>query len=554
MSINQRLEALLHSTNEQQLVIGVAEEIIYSIYEWNKFSNDFISRVDNPSMLEDIPQNTILARIISEKEYDSSGRLSVCYPMFPSHFQMPIKTGEQILIFRIGNENFWLSRLPSTNSVEDVNFTHNDRRFLISDQPGGISTQEDDEEKEIGQFNNGGVTDDLLSFNRGEYSDIFKTAVTQGSQTYEPVPRFLKRPGDLVLQGSNNSLICLGQERGWTKNQDVLGVFDSKNNKAPSKSNVNSTSGPRSATIDLVTGRGRFPPQPATELDDGTNPIRTAPRTIVNERRDINNSNGMLESLRFSELRNLEPNQCEGDPDLEYDAARILIGSSGMPDKLFSLSNDKENNSILPVIKFWKDSKREDYESKEKSPGGVFGSYCVSKADHIRLVARHQEKDVNGLLEGVGNINGTIRIIKEGIRDSEAGDGQAVILLQPDGTIMIDGPTVVIGSGVESLAKESGEGTQIVLGQGATEPLVLGNELKDLLDTHFTDVKNHIADLKTFLGSVFDTHTHGTGVGPSTPPLALSVALQTAITSTDTAVKASKDDLINILSKYGKTK
>ena len=69
--------------------------------------------------------------------------------------------------------------------------------------------------------------------------------------------------------------------------------------------------------------------------------------------------------------------------------------------------------------------------------------------------------------EEVEEINGSIKIIKEGVRNSEDGDGQAVIIMQPDGTIMIDGPTIIIGSGHADLEKENGRGTQVVLGRGA---------------------------------------------------------------------------------------
>jgi len=169
-------------------------------------------------------------------------------------------------------------------------------------------------------------------------------------------------------------------------------------------------------------------------------------------------------------------------------------------------------------------------------------------------VARRQEESVNGLKDGIEEINGSIKIVKEGVRNSEAGDGQAVIIMQPDGTIMIDGPTVIIGSGHADLEKDNGLGTQIVLGRGAVEPIVLGNVLKDLLDTHFNDIKSHLDNLKTHLSSGFDTHFHPTGVGPSGPPTVPSVSFATNIDATKSAIDGSIDSLITTLSKYGKTK
>ena len=156
--------------------------------------------------------------------------------------------------------------------------------------------------------------------------------------------------------------------------------------------------------------------------------------------------------------------------------------------------------------------------------------------------------------EEVEEINGSIKIIKEGVRNSEDGDGQAVILMQPDGTIMIDGPTIIIGSGHADLEKENGRGTQVVLGRGATEPIVLGNILKDLLDEHFNDVKTHLDNLKTHLSANFNAHFHPTGVGPSGPPTVPAATFATQIDATKSAIDGSIDDLINTLSKYGKTK
>ena len=50
--------------------------------------------------------------------------------------------------------------------------------------------------------------------------------------------------------------------------------------------------------------------------------------------------------------------------------------------------------------------------------------------------------------------------------------------MQPDGTVMVDGATIVIGTGRET---SNEKGDHIFLGAGATEPIVLGAELKTLL-------------------------------------------------------------------------
>ena len=113
---------------------------------------------------------------------------------------------------------------------------------------------------------------------------------------------------------------------------------------------------------------------------------------------------------------------------------------------------------------------------------------------------------------------------------------------------------LVIGSGAADLEKENGLGTQIVLGRGATEPLILGQVLKNLLDTHFNDLKDHVANLKDHVGTYFDAHVHPTGVGPSGPPTVLATAIDTELDAFDSALDTSIEDLVTTLSKYGKTK
>ena len=288
------------------------------------------------------------------------------------------------------------------------------------------------------------------------------------------------------------------------------------------------------------------------------------------------NEREFLEADRAPMLRQLESNLVEGDPDFGYDSARILLTMKSNSDVDFGiLGNDLDK---LPSVTAWSDSagasnsvdvgtgQQDDDESYTPDDGETGGrgdganpldvydsSFAVLKADEIRIVARYQE-EAEADLPDAPAINGSIKIIKEGVEDAEDGTGRAVIMLMPDGTIMIDGPTVIIGSGGSDLEKENGLGTQIVLGRGATEPIVLGQILKNLLDTHFNDLKTHIADLQDHVANVFDTHVHPTGVGPSGPPTVPGTATDSALSSTDSALDTSIEDLVTILSKYGKTK
>ena len=178
-------------------------------------------------------------------------------------------------------------------------------------------------------------------------------------------------------------------------------------------------------------------------------------------------------------------------------------------------------------------------------------AYVISRAKEIRIISA-QERNEEGLVSSDVATAGSIRIIKEGTRDEEGHSvDQGVIQFNPDGALVIDGPSIIIGSGKEG---ENGAGNQVFIGNNATEPLVLGNELKKLLDKHFDDLKAEMGDLKSFLQTGYNTHVHPTGVGPSGLPVVLAAANITAITQFEGAIDTAKGNTSKILSKNAKTK
>ena len=164
------------------------------------------------------------------------------------------------------------------------------------------------------------------------------------------------------------------------------------------------------------------------------------------------------------------------------------------------------------------------------------------KSDHLRLVARnHIFADHFDASTATGeDINGSMRFVKEGTRDGSGhstldGQGASLIAMEPDGTVMIDGSSIVLGTGRET---SNGAGDHVFIGAGATEPLVLGNELKTLLTDFFTA-------LELFLKTKFDTHFHPTGVGPSGPP---------TVIGDDAGTASARSNLTKTLSKIGMTR
>ena len=127
----------------------------------------------------------------------------------------------------------------------------------------------------------------------------------------------------MVLQGSNNTLICLGQNRGWTKKDEEFETTNAFYEEELLDSGA----------IDIVVGRGRYKPDnPATDAEDGDEPVRTATRTMTNA------NEGQIESNRMAILNEVELNVIEGDPDYEYDAARFNLAMKASYDEQFFIN------------------------------------------------------------------------------------------------------------------------------------------------------------------------------------------------------------------------
>ena len=327
------------------LIVGVVEEIISNPESFE--ASSFAERIEDPKVMTDVPANSLLVRVITEKEYKSSGKLTLCHPIFPTHLQMPIKVGEHIFLIRYGNLGYWLCRVPDSRSVEDANYVHGDRKHMHSTGDESTIDQAKQEEgsknKFVGLFNNGAEAEDTQSFSPDDaYEKIFETTFSTGSFVPEPVPFYKKSPGDLVFQGSNNTLICLGRNRGWTKSATDEEFAEGTNAYFEVPADPAEMFG--QGAIDIVAGRGRYPPdKPTTTSDVGDDPIRTATRTSKNARE-------LLEADRVSFMNELPVNPVEGDPDFEYDAARLLLAMKASIDEQFFTVLDPDGEELLPTI------------------------------------------------------------------------------------------------------------------------------------------------------------------------------------------------------------
>jgi len=359
-----------------------------------------------------LPRNSIIAKDVG---YESAPEFVL--PFF-SHVSMPCKAGECVWVISESDKadiSYWLSRVVELHLADDVNHSHPGRYLEPSQNPSTsdkFKGKGDKEETtwfelrngppvEVDQVRNTSSKRVLL---RRDPEDIFEQLVT-GSKAaeityYESVPRFKKRPGDVALEGSNNTLIVLGNDRqGGLK-------------KTPFTSSAGS--------IDLVAGRGQ------TNNTYGKSVDTTSIIGVAENKK----GKKIKEELDKTE-KSLSKD--EGDPDFINDRSRILVSHRTSVDKNFKLDTYNKKLGI-----------------EDNAANGDAG--IVIKSDKVRLIAR---SDVEIIVTGFKN---PLREApdKKKIKDEELEDQEkwASITITSSGEIVIKpSKTGVIKLGSEKANK-----------------------------------------------------------------------------------------------------
>jgi len=388
--------------------------------------------VTNVDLIEELPRNTIVAKKVGE---DSAAMF--VYPFFPSHISMPCKPGEcvWVMVEKPGVETleiaYWFSKTVESRIADDVNHSHPGRSSEISMSPG---TKEVAEREKNGsaatgeaiwhELRNGPVmkigSDRMTSSEAvvlsGESEDIFERLITETKASrltqYESVPRFRKRPGDVVLEGSNNTLIVLGLERSGS----IELPGDQPTHGAGS--------------IDIVVGRGQ------TEKTSGKAAATTSIKDAKGEKKgtsiksELNKSPDMLEKN-------------EGDPDLKNDRSRLMLSQRSKIDKNFGIEAYNQLRQL------------QVYPSDLGEPG------IVMKSDRVRLIARvdfqvivtgFDEKQKKTLVNGK-ETSETMRDEKDFSKDGRVNwasitiqsNGDIIFTPSDDGYIRLGGPDANLG-------------------------------------------------------------------------------------------------------------
>jgi hypothetical protein len=473
--------------------------------------------VGNPQFVDLMPPNSILARIINNGQDMISSTLNIVYPFFSSHISLPIQAGETVFVlfedyFYLGASlGRWISRPHENLAVEDPNFTHSDRNFDIKNTKQGFEQYRDQLSPEQRQaldltpsFPNGAdlpgrytIAPSESAPNENPFQTIRNQSKSVKIQTFEQVPRFNKRPHDLVLQGGNNTLVVLGTDR--------IGPI-----KQPENAQTNERT-KFAGTIDLVAGRGRFPLVP-TDTQAGGDKQTSA---LV-----VRNKFGTIETDKTEFQRNKQVNTKEGDVDFENDAARIYISMGTKADLNFKLDGQVAGGLRYPTNTLAVTQPAEISDT-------IGNSYIVTKADHLRMIARKKAS-------GSATINGSILIVKEGTQNEDL----AYFYMQADGRMQLEGKKIYLGAATNE-----------------SEPYIKWS----VYNKHITELKDQIKILSEHLQSIIATLNTAFASSVAVPfvPIQSLVATTTAgpasVSQTTTVVQQIKTKIDTINTEEAKS-
>ena len=455
------------------------------------------SQVNNPDLAGVMIPNCVLATLAGSAGGTGPENLTILFPLYPSHLMLPIAPGEQVyviyedIVVSGTRRGYWLSRIPGYNTFEDPNYTHLDRRFDPTTNPANYSTLDiDDRPDKVSpeKFQNGGNTPETRTIPQkadkaNPYDYIIKNSSAAAFITPEPVPRWKKRPQELVLQGANNALIMLGEDR----NGPIDGALVD-----PPYDITKTLGNPRYAgAIDIVAGRGRYVPEPNADprLVSRTNPpgsLSTAPLVVENTR-------GFLETNKnpFRSRLESKANPFEGNPDPLYDAARVYVVQQSRVD---------ENYFLVPINNAGLEYPEGAIANEQPIGTGSLGrSYVVNKADNIRIIARREPQ----VSADVATIDGSILIVREGAKNENdisadpdtaptAPDGTlAYIYFNKEGKVQIEANEIYLGRGT-----------------GKEQPYVRYSVYKKTIETlqdEINSLRDHIGNLEQTLETAFQT-------------------------------------------------
>lgn len=370
--------------------------------------------VSNMQFVDVLPRNTIIAQLA----YSDQPPL-FCFPFFPSHLALPCKPGEMVWSIIEDPEApvleiaYWMCKITEPHNADDVNHTHAPRSYDLS-MVGADKfskrerSQNDGATKPVYELRNGNVNikfdnrvDDLnrqvlpTAPTSTYFEDLIQYTDAAKLSQYEAIPRFKKRPGDIVLEGSNNSLIVLGTDRNGSVGNYVDDPDVGPVPEFPETDFIGSA-----GSIDLVVGRGQTPETLGKEVSTTSIAESTKDSPGVELKKELGKTEDEL-------------SEQEGDVDYFNDRSRILISQRTIPDTKFSINSFNSSNFGL------------------EDSGTTGDAAIILKTDKIRLIAR---SDIEILVTGFDTETNAvgIDIKKENIDTSKF----AAIVIKANGDII----------------------------------------------------------------------------------------------------------------------
>lgn len=366
-------------------------------------TNDSLSEIRKnitSDAMKNFPRNTIIVKTISEGLAKRTNTKTLCYPFFSSHLSMPLKVGEYVWFVYENPETkgsiaYWLSRVCEPDHVEDVNFSFAARTYVQIPEKRAKRTSDKFEGEPADEGEQQTYSWQSPTSDPEEMIRLVEHA--KQVHRFEAVPRYTKRSGDLVLQGSNNSLIMLGEERGqWAENAGMV-------------ASANTPEGGISAghpAIDIVVGRGLKDPTESGNF-----------RSVKGKK--LTNEFGVEETDKR------EKSNVEGDAHFKVDATRVYL----------TANSDDVNSAFHPDFLLgvtYPNSRA----GGEAPPPRSKGAFALIKSDNLRLIARD---------------SGTIRIVKE---PSFGNINGAAIMMKDDGELHMSGAKVYLSKYKTNGAKQ----------------------------------------------------------------------------------------------------